>query len=144
VAEIMRELGYMQRSRRWYRNHGDILHVVSLQKSSWGDYYYLNLGIWLQPLESNPAPPEHHCHIRCRAGEFPDDPKDLDKALNEEDYWRMDPDQRKQILKLALCNAEFHFFRNLTSIRAVKEFLATKESRNKFVTKALRDFLGVP
>jgi hypothetical protein len=144
VAEVMRELAYGQRNHRWYKDMGEVLRVVDLQKSPWGDYNYLNLAIWAKFLGENRNPPVPKCHIICRADSLPDAPGNLDAALNEEDYWRMDSDHRREVIKLALCNGEFMFFRNLTCVAEVKKFIQSPESRRIAVKKSLRDALGVP
>jgi hypothetical protein len=40
--------------------------VINLQKSRWGDTYYLNYGIWLSVLGRAANPKAHECHLTKR------------------------------------------------------------------------------
>jgi hypothetical protein len=44
-----------------------VVEVVNLQKSQYGNQYYLNYGLWLCALGEEAFPKEEKCHIRMRA-----------------------------------------------------------------------------
>lgn len=60
------EAGLVKRSGSWYANNPETILVINLQKSQYGDSYYINVGLWLNALETQEFPKEHHCHIRTR------------------------------------------------------------------------------
>jgi hypothetical protein len=124
VNDEIRSLGFSRHGATWYRDVGEVIHVVGLQKSSWGSSYYVNLAIWIKAWSWDDVPKPSQCPLQCRVEAVPDTPDQLENALNEEDYWRMDAEQRRDIIKLALCNAEFMFFRYLKTLNDVKKFVA--------------------
>lgn len=69
-AAALRKAGFVKKSNSWYRSGEDAIVVLNLQKSPYGDNYYLNVGISLKTLSSEPFPKENHCHIQMRADDF--------------------------------------------------------------------------
>lgn len=66
IAAALRPLGYTKQRTTWHRDHGELISVLNLQKSRWGDDLYLNLAVYLKQLGTETKPPEHRCHVRCR------------------------------------------------------------------------------
>lgn len=46
----LEDAGYFKRGQSWYLNGEDTIIVVNLQKSDWGERYYINIGLWLKKL----------------------------------------------------------------------------------------------
>jgi hypothetical protein len=54
----LKPVNFKKHRRVWRRHHTDVVHVIGLQKSSWGKQYYINLakkiskrlGAFLVPL----------------------------------------------------------------------------------------------
>jgi len=67
IARVLRPLGYTRRGSTWHRVRDEVVSVVNLQKSQWGEDWYLNLGVYLKSVGDEARPPEARCHIRCRA-----------------------------------------------------------------------------
>jgi hypothetical protein len=138
VDEEMQGLGFKREKSAWYRARADVVHVVGLQKSSWGQSYYINLGVWVSALAVKEFPKPRECHLQCRIDLISEMPNDLEAALNEEDYWRMDADHRREVIRLALCSAEFTFFRELESGTDVRAFVAQERIPQLAVARELR------
>ena len=65
--------GFVKKGQSWYLDSKDVIVVVNLQKCDWGDWYYINIGIWLKALEEGSFPKESDCHLSYRAESlFPD------------------------------------------------------------------------
>ena len=67
IAERLKALGYSKRAATWHRERDQLISVVNLQKSQWGEGWYLNLGVYLRALGEEVRPAEARCHVRCRA-----------------------------------------------------------------------------
>lgn len=78
-------LGFAQRGSSAHRQTDDVIQVVNLQKSTYGSFYYINLGIALKSLGAANRPREEQCHIRIRmTGLLGDAARDLDSLLDLE------------------------------------------------------------
>jgi hypothetical protein len=142
VKEILHEeltaLGFERGGEFWYKHFDEVIQVVGLQKSNWADQYYINLAVWIKQLGKNDFPKPRECHLQCRLGVITEKATELDGALDEEDYWKMDAEQRREIIKLAVCNAEFVFFRELEALEQVKLFLRGNPDANFAVAQTLK------
>jgi hypothetical protein len=114
-------LGFKVRGAYWFRHRDEVTDVVGLQKSQYGVQSYINLAIWVKLLGEMKYPRVQDCHIQCRLENFvPECADDLAKALDEEDLWKMDNEQRREILKLSLCSADFLFFNELSNFNKIQ------------------------
>lgn len=82
IGRVLKPLGYRKRASTWRRERDAVVSVLNLQKSQWGDDWYMNLGVYLKALGAEADPPEYRCHVRCRAAtlgkrEMPRDPDGL-------------------------------------------------------------------
>jgi hypothetical protein len=67
VDEAARLAGMTKRSGTWYRQRGDVIAVLNLQRSQYSPLYYVNLAWWLCALGPDQFPSDHKCHVRMRA-----------------------------------------------------------------------------
>jgi hypothetical protein len=79
---------YSRKGSTWRRDYGEIIAVVNLQKSGFGDDFYLNLGVYLKDVGDASTPTEAQCHIRWRplvaaGGALPSDPASVVTLLRE-------------------------------------------------------------
>lgn len=65
LAPNLKRRGFSKTGPTWHRKFGDAIHVVNLQKSQWGDQFYVNIGIYLMALGKELKPTEYRCHVRC-------------------------------------------------------------------------------
>lgn len=126
LDQELRQLGFTRKGNAWRRPVGDVTHIVALQKSRWGKSYYLNLAVWVGGLPPEANVKSADCPLQSRIGSIPNSPAQLEAALTEEDYWRMDAAERASILKLALGNAELMFFSKLKSLPDLIDFVRLK------------------
>lgn len=66
IAPSLKANGFKKKAKTWWRQSPDVIHVLNLQKSSYGDMLYVNLGIYLKALGEELTPPENRCHVRVR------------------------------------------------------------------------------
>lgn len=62
----LKEAGFKKKSDSWYWANDEVVLLVNLQKSQYGDQYYVNCGVAMKSLGAAEFPKEHHCHIRFR------------------------------------------------------------------------------
>lgn len=76
LNDLMSPLGFRKKSNNWILDNGELIKIVSLQKSSYGNAYYINYGFILKsiPLE------DENMHIFY--GLSSSDPK-TSKRINE-------------------------------------------------------------
>jgi hypothetical protein len=112
-------------ARLWLRQKDDCWNLVGLQKSNWGNQFYINLGVWLPALNPNPRPRIQDCHIQVRLDGVASNDTELERVLNFEDEWKVEPDQRKFELYCAFRDAEQKCFDVFTSLDAVRRYFAS-------------------
>ncbi|ROS43343.1 DUF4304 domain-containing protein [Amycolatopsis thermoflava] len=66
IDQVIPETGLVKKSGSWYLRQEETIGVINLQKSQYGDQYYVNIAVWLLPLGDVDFPAEHKCHIRTR------------------------------------------------------------------------------
>ncbi len=66
LEDVLSGSGFARKGDTWYRRTDEAVEVVNLQKSQYGQQYYLNYAIWLLPLGDATFPKEVNCHIRLR------------------------------------------------------------------------------
>ncbi|MFG3296579.1 DUF4304 domain-containing protein [Streptomyces sp. NPDC048179] len=65
--EVFRPLGFRKKSGSWYRVSGDIYCIVGVQKSSWDESCYVNVGFAPTGTTKDGWLPEAKCLVRFRA-----------------------------------------------------------------------------
>lgn len=78
----LKKYNFRKKKRTWYRNFEEITQVINLQKSTFGDNYYINLALWFNTLGDNKSPPDNLCHLRVRLSSIVEDRKELEKWLD--------------------------------------------------------------
>ncbi len=143
VDDELKSMGFKKNGLHWYKVHSEVVHVIELRKSRLGSYYTVNLAVWVKEFGLTEQPKSRECHLQVAIGRVPGCPDEIDAAMNEEEYWKMDAEHRRELIKLAFCNAEFEFFRELTSFDQVKQFVRTQPGMNLAVNKILAERAGI-
>ena len=66
VTPTLKASGFKKKAKTWWRHSPEVIQVLNLQKSSYGDSLYVNLGVYLRSLGEEQNPPESRCHVRVR------------------------------------------------------------------------------
>jgi hypothetical protein len=144
VAKVVSGLGYHAgRGSNWYRDFPDLIHVVGLQKSRWGGANYLESGIWLKTFGPDELPNYYECHVRLRLSVNSGlDVGDIDSALQGEDLWKMDSDERMRILTTALKRAEAAFLNKARTLNELQKFLGGRHNLNLAIDRRVKELFG--
>jgi hypothetical protein len=150
LAPIFKAKEFRKTGATWHRDADRLVQVFNIQKSQWGDQFYLNVGIYLRDLGNESRPTEYRCHVRCRAegllgdGEFPDLRKclDFDSSLDRDQrYARLQQIVAERVLPWLDENKTLESLgtrlRNSTKgfaiVRGVPELLGFDMNRHRFV-----------
>ncbi len=83
--------GFLRRGvNYWYRQGGDLVQVVNVQRSRWGEQHYVNVSFWLMRLGTAKWPREQDCHVRMRCDDVCRSGHRLQSALDAESKMRVD------------------------------------------------------
>jgi hypothetical protein len=91
IEKALKDAQFQRKSSTWYRDLEETVLVVDLQKSNFGQQYYVNLGVMVKGLPANHGggnlpPKENQCHIRVRIEALkPEEEDQLKGMLNLED-----------------------------------------------------------
>lgn len=64
---VLKNAGFRRKGNNWFWETEDAVVVVNLQKSNFGEQYYVNLAVWLRALGDASEPKEQLCHVRLRS-----------------------------------------------------------------------------
>jgi hypothetical protein len=100
---ILSDRGFTKKTGSWYRKTAEALLIVNLQKSSFGNQYYLNLACvpLALSLPDEPYPKENKCPIRIRlSSAFPEKKAEIESLLDLECMALADAERREKIQML--------------------------------------------
>ena len=146
VSEVVRHLGYRKSlNSNWSKNYADVIHVIGLNKSRWGLNYYLETGVWLKIFGPDESPQFYECHVQLRLDSnaglgF----GDIESALNEEDFWRMDSEERLRIISGILERAEAEFFGRAKDLQSLKDLVVNHPNFTLAINKCVLEFFKLP
>jgi hypothetical protein len=121
-----------------------VIHVIGLQKSRWGSEYCLETGIWLKVFGPDESPKFYECHVQLRLSSDSGLGDNIESALNEEDYWRMDPEERFKIISGTLERAEVEFFGRAKALEDLRDLIVDCPKFMLAINKCVREFFNLP
>lgn len=136
MSRIMKEFGFRKKRSTWYRENEEVIMVVNLQRSTWGKYFYLNVGVLIKALNNTKDPPEHKCHIRDRIEE---NGPDMKRALDASDG-PITPEEREQIITDKVRNVVMPTLNSWSLIKSLVE-LNRRGFGSTWVLRIAQDFL---
>jgi hypothetical protein len=126
------------KTNTWHKPHQDTILVVNLQKSQFGEIYYINLGVWVRLLGENEAPKEYQCHIRQRATSLPTEKtKALEQALNFVEA-PMTPEERHAVIAEFMRTEAIPLLDSLATLEGIHTAIETQRLRGGMVPENLR------
>ena len=125
VAETLKSADFQRGSNTWYRGLEETVLVVNVQKSNFGEQYYLNLGVFVKGLPVNLGgklpPKENQCHIRLRIEALKrDEEHQLKQFLNREDK-SIGTTDRKRGIETAIARIALPFLLQCSTRAGIKE-----------------------
>ena len=146
VSKAVQSLGYYKCGNlNWSKDYPDVIHVIGLHKSRWGSKYYLETGLWLRTFGPGESPKFYECHVQLLLNSesgFGTD--DIDSALNEEDYWKMDNEERLRIISETLKRAEAEFFGRAKTLIDLRDLILNRPKFMLAINKCVMEFFNIP
>ncbi len=113
----MKAGGFKKKGDSWYRHSDGVILVTNLQKSNFGEQYYVNLAVWLTDVAEAQQPKEHHCHVRVRATSLD---ADNERRWNDEvfnlDYTDIADSERASAIRQFLDSTAIPFLMKMGSL----------------------------
>ena len=133
----LKRLNFTKTRTTWHRTLDDVIHVVMLKKSGYGEYYDLNTSLFLRALDNDKQfPAENHCHLRARVEKaFPDEGDRVMRALVL-DYPRFREEESIEILESFLSGTYARFVDAHLDLAAIRRAYNNKEL-DRFMTVAI-------
>ena len=140
--QTLRDAQFVKKgSDTWYYPGQDVWLVANLQKSQYGCQYYINIAMWLTPLEKPTWPKEHQCHIRIRATDLGSEADwDFKRLLSAEDL-SLPSSERRERMRSLMQNLVIPFLMSCRDISGVRSAYETGKFRGCFVGKGVAEVL---
>jgi hypothetical protein len=148
VDEALKGAEFRRKSSTWYRDLHETVLVVDVQKSNFGEQYYVNLGVLVKGLpvpDGGKLPPkENQCHIRLRIEALKHDEEDqLKQILNLEDG-SIGAADRKQGIARAIVRIALPFLMQCSTRAGIKDADRQGQLDSALVHKSIRDAILSP
>lgn len=139
IANLFEKSSFVKKGQSWYLDGEDTIIVVKLQKSNWGEEYYINIGIRLKALGTVNFPQESQCHFSHRLERyFPDDRELILRGSSLEASNSQTLEDFTELLRIKLVP----FLKECTSKHKLKEFLVAGRFNSGFISKDAIDYLS--
>lgn len=137
------EAGFKKKSDSWYWGNDEIVLLVNLQKSQYGNQYYVNCGVALKALGAAEFPKEHHCHIRFRLAAIVSDEerKGIESVFDLENGSLLDERRKEEISKL-IREIALPLLKGCSSMDGIAETLQSGRLAKAMVHKQVKDLIG--
>lgn len=135
-------LGFSRSKGNFLFFGGKLALVLNLQKSNYGDDYFINIGVWLEDVGGkNDLPKETLCHIRFRADSFlvrryPD--VDFSKVLRVNKF---NIEEKSSNISSMVDDYIVPFIDEVKTIDSIKRMYRSGDLSNAFISKEARELL---
>lgn len=134
--------GFKKKGATWYLESDDVIGLVNLQSSNFGDQFYVNLAVWLKVLGDNPTPKEHQCPVRTRlTSAFPDEQARFEQAFDFESESLSDTKRAEEISEI-VNKWIIPFARKIQNLDSLKSAIDTDELRNAAISLKAKEYLS--
>ena len=82
LNDVLKIEGYKKKNSSFYKHTSDLILIINLQKSIYGDEIFINITIWLKVLDDQEWPLYYKGHLRSRIGGLVTNPKMLADSLD--------------------------------------------------------------
>jgi hypothetical protein len=140
LESVLIPLGFRRERLSWYSAGEETVRVVNLQKSDWGNQYYVNLAVWILELGVARHPPEHRCHVRVRLSSLVPDSGGLEMALDLENE-ALPPADRARRIESAMERYATPVILVMRSVREMQAWLESGTAPGVVLSRAARELL---
>ena len=143
LSRVLARAGFQARGDTWYRDAHVGLQAVELQKSEWGDQYYLNVGVYVRDLGKVRWPKTYQCHLNVRADVI---------DVRQQDLWRevldlesqLDANGRGEELQALLTSQVLPLLDSLRTAEGIRDAYLKGALSHAAVMLTLKQALALP
>ena len=140
ITEELSEFGFSQNGKEWFLGSDEVVFVLALQKSSFDDFLYFNVGIYIYSLSMiTQTPKERECHIRTRledlfVHQIGRTPPDLYHTDTDEDF--------EKSLRILLRQFVCPLLSPLTNISGLKKLYRNNVFSKSLISREAREIIS--
>lgn len=143
VQDALKDAQFQRKASVWYRDLEETVTVVDVQKSNFGEQYYINLGVLVKnvpPTHGAKVPPkENQCHIRVRIEALkPNEAEHLKRILDLEDT-SISAIERRHATARAIADIALPFLIQCSTRASIRHAAAQGRLVPALVHKNIRD-----
>ena len=142
----MSKNGFKRRTSHWYKNINTILYVVNLQKSHFGDEFYINISFVPDGMAvaGLPFPKEYKCPIRLRLGSKMPEQTDAYIKTTLDMSSPISNSERELQIKDIVRSYIIPIVDKISDIEKIKSVIINDTVKGIVITKEGLEFLGIP
>lgn len=133
---------FRRRGKNWYRVTDDLYSIVNIQKSPWGEEYYVNIGFSPSGHARNSWIAVSKCWVRFRVESILSFSFDDIRLLDAQFDGTIGGDLRENIAEKIVAPV-VQVVEVARTLRDLSEILTSKVSRSYFIHKDMRKILGL-
>ncbi len=142
IDNVLIKNSYKRKSTTWYLSKSDFVCVLNLQKSAWGNQYYMNVSVCFKKGLDIEYPRENQCDIRWRLGDESANVKNFAKILDFEDT-SIPTEDKLKIINKVITDTVIPLFSSLNTREDLIKFIKSNP-KNLIVTVDGKKILGIP
>src|ERR1700683_2441378 len=142
IDDLLSKAGFKRKGKVWYVDNAETFSLLELQKSNYGDQYYINLAVFVKKLGSNPFPKEHQCHVRGRLTSLLKDKSDAEKSLDLENV-SIPMEKRIASVSSMIKDIALPLLSEMRSMGGIKRLLIENKLEEFLVSLKLKKLLGI-
>ncbi|MDB0572943.1 DUF4304 domain-containing protein [Ralstonia solanacearum] len=136
------EAGFKKKSDSWYFGNDEVVLLVNIQKSQYGDQYYVNCGISVRSLGGVEFPKEQNCHIRFRlTAIFPEEKRKEFEALFDLESELFSDHQRSEEISRIVKNIVLPILQRCSYREGIVEAVRSGALANAMVYKEIKEWV---
>ncbi|WP_437483775.1 DUF4304 domain-containing protein [Sorangium sp. So ce1014] len=136
---------FLRKSGTWYRNVEETVLIVDVQRSNFGQQYYINLGIFVKGLAQQLTklpPKESECHIRLRLESLmPEAEEQASQALLDLENISIGFDERQIRIREAIDSVALPFLLQCSTRAGICEANRSGRLGSAVIHKSVRNAL---
>jgi Domain of unknown function (DUF4304) len=144
IKNTLSAAGYIKKSDTWYLRSDEAMILINIQKSQYGNQFYINCGVSLNALISIEFPKEHQCSIRFRIEDIVSSRSENSIAalLNLEDVSISESQRKDGILELIVEYA-LPTLNTLSTIKGIGEAIRSGALANAMIHKHVKELVKI-
>ncbi len=136
----LRQAGFIKKGDSWYFSGAETILVANLQKSNYGNQYYVNLAVYVKQFGEERFPKEHKCHIRMRLDAVVTD--GTERTFNAEDL-SVSEEERQNAVAQVMQSKAIPFLQRLATLEGIRRMVQQGELRKAMVHKLIKELAPI-